>query len=65
GRGLTRDLVNTASQAQLASLQAAIEKALAQGVQYGKPVSVGGWELILAPPPSPGQLPVLIHALQK
>lgn len=48
---------------QLTSLQAAIEQATANGMQYGKLLNVGGWELKFAPPRQSGQLPVLIHAL--
>lgn len=64
-RGVARDLVNLASQQQIRSLQAAVGAATEAGVPYGKIVNVGGWELKFARPRAEGQLPALIHALQK
>jgi hypothetical protein len=62
-RGVSTGLVNAGTQAQLTSLQAAVEQATAKGIQYGKLLNVGGWELKFAPPRQAGQLPALIHAL--
>jgi hypothetical protein len=64
-RGVSPELVNFGTQAQLTSLQAAVEQATANGVQYGRLLNVGGWELKFAAPQQADQLPVLIHALQK
>jgi len=61
-RGVTPALVNVASQAQLASLQAAVERAIAEGIPYGRKITVGGWQLKFAAPRQAGQLPALIHA---
>ena len=61
----TPEAVRLASQEQLASLQGAINTATQNGVAYNQMLNVGGWELKFAPPRPPGQLPSLIHALQK
>lgn len=61
-RGVSKDLVNMASQAQLQSLQAAVSSVTSQGIEYGKLIKVGGWELKFAAPRQAGQLPALIHA---
>ena len=63
GRGVSPDLVNIESQAQLSSLQAAMQTATAGGIPYNQLVEVGGWELVFATPRTEGQLPALIHAL--
>jgi filamentous hemagglutinin len=55
--------VKVATQAQLASLQAAVRQVLASGVKYDQLIRVGGWELKFGAPPNAGQLPVLFHAL--
>jgi filamentous hemagglutinin len=57
------ELVNLATQTQLASLQAAVEVAIANGIPYGELLTVGGWELKFAEAREAGQLPVLVHAL--
>ena len=62
-RGVNPSLVNMGTQSQLTSLQAAVNAATANGVQYGKLLNVGGWELKFGAPLKPGQLPALIHAL--
>ena len=59
------EAVRLASQQQLASLQGAVNTAIQNGVAYNQILNVGGWELKFAPPRQPGQLPSLIHALQK
>ena len=59
------EAVRLASQQQLASLQGAVNTATQNGVAYNQILNVGGWELKFAPPRQPGQLPSLIHALQK
>lgn len=51
------------TQAQLTNLQAAVQAAAGQGIQYGQMVKVGGWELIFGAPKQAGQLPAIIHAL--
>jgi len=63
GRGVSQDLVNMATQAQLTSLQAAVNEAIAGGVPYDQMITVGGWELKFGRPRAPGQLPALIHAM--
>ncbi|MCL1960471.1 MAG: hemagglutinin repeat-containing protein, partial [Desulfovibrionaceae bacterium] len=61
----TPEAVNLASQAQMTSLQSAVNTATLNGVPYNQLINVGGWELKFAPPRQAGQLPSLIHALQK
>ena len=61
----TPEAVRLASQEQLASLQGAVNTATQNGVAYNQILNVGGWELKFVPPRQPGQLPSLIHALQK
>jgi hypothetical protein len=63
GRGVAPNLVNVASQVQLASLQAAVSAAGKQGIVYEQVMRVGGWELIFSAPRQAGLLPVLKHAL--
>jgi hypothetical protein len=64
GRGVSQDLVNMATQAQLTSLQAAVNEAISNGVPYtDQPITVGGWELKFSPARPPGKLPALIHAM--
>ncbi len=65
GRGVQPSLVNIGTQQQLASLQAAVNQALANGVKYGEIVNVAGWELKFGAPGQTGDLPVLFHALLK
>jgi hypothetical protein len=64
-RGVAPDLVKITTQAELKSLEAAVSRAAGEGIEYGKMVNVGGWELIFKAPRQPGQLPALIHALYK
>jgi hypothetical protein len=64
-RGVSRRMVDLATQQQLSSLQAAVQAATANGVPYGRLVTVGGWELKFAAPRAAGELPVLIHALPR
>jgi hypothetical protein len=61
-RGVSKDLVNMASQTQLSSLQAAVSSVTSKGIEYGKTVTAGGWEMKFAAPRQSGQLPALIHA---
>jgi RHS repeat-associated protein len=62
-RGLSPELVNLGSQTQLTSLQAAVNAAAQQGIQYNALMHVAGWELRFAAPRQAGQLPAIIHAL--
>ena len=62
-RGVSPSMVNMGTQAQITSLQSAVNAATANGVQYGKLLNVGGWELKFGAPQQAGQLPALIHAL--
>jgi RHS repeat-associated protein len=64
-RGVSPSVVNMSTQAQMRSLQAAVNAATANGVQYGKLLNIGGWELKFGAPQQAGQLPVLIHALAR
>jgi hypothetical protein len=64
-RGVSPSMVNMGTQAQMTSLQSAVNAATANGVQYGKLLNVGGWELKFGAPQQSGQLPALIHALPK
>jgi len=61
----TPEAVRLASQAQLTSLRGAVNTATQNGIAYNRIINVGGWELKFAPSRQPGQLPSLIHALQK
>ena len=63
--GMSPSMVNMGTQAQLTSLQAAVNAAMSNGVPYGKLLNLGGWELKLGAPQQAGQLPALIHALPK
>jgi filamentous hemagglutinin len=63
--GMSPSMVNMGTQAQLTSLQAAVNAAMSNGVPYGKLLNLGGWELKLGSPQQAGQLPALIHALPK
>jgi len=54
---------NIATQAQLTSLQAAVNYVAGRGIVYDQIVKVGGWELEFGAPKAAGQLPVLYHAL--
>jgi rRNA maturation endonuclease Nob1 len=53
------------SQIMLSSMKGAVDKVMAQGIQYGKMYNVGGWELKFAAPRAAGELPAVIHALPK
>jgi filamentous hemagglutinin len=64
-RGVTPEVVNLSTQAQITSLQAAVSWAARQGIQYRQMMNVGGWELMFAAPRQPGQLPSIIHALYR
>jgi RHS repeat-associated protein len=64
-RGVSPSLVNMGTQAQMTTLQSAVNAATANGVQYGKLLNVGGWELKFGAPQQAGQLPALIHALPR
>ena len=64
-RGVSPSMVNMGTQAQMTSLQSAVNAATANGVQYGKLLNVGGWELKFGAPQQAGQLPALIHALPR
>ncbi|RMD65428.1 MAG: hemagglutinin [Planctomycetota bacterium] len=64
-RGVSRNLVNLASQQQLRSLQAAVQSAIANGIPYGRLINLGGWELKFAVARAADQLPALIHALPR
>lgn len=55
--------MNFATQAQLSSLQAAVNQALAAGIKYNQLIQIAGWELKFGAPGKAGQLPALIHAL--
>ncbi len=61
-RGVAPNLVNLASQVQLSSLKAAMAAASKQGIVYGQPMRIGGWELVFSKLPT-DVLPVLKHAL--
>jgi RHS repeat-associated protein len=63
GRGVSTELVNIGSQAQLTSLQAAVAAATTNGVAYDTLLNEAGWELIFQPARQAGDLPALIHAL--
>ncbi len=63
GRGVNPQLVQVGSQVQLNSLKAAVDAASRGGMEYGKVIRTGGWELIFAAPREAGQLPALKHAL--
>jgi filamentous hemagglutinin len=62
-RGVSPDLVDIGVQAQLQSLQAAMESAISNGIPYNRLINAEGWELRFAEPREEGLLPVLIHAL--
>ena len=62
-RLVSLDLVDLASQVQLASLRAAVQSAFRRGITYGQAMRVAGWEHRFEVPRQAGQLPVLTHAL--
>jgi RHS repeat-associated protein len=64
-RGIPQALVNLGSQVQIRSLQSAVQLAIDGGIRYGELMRKGGWELIFRAPRAAGQLPALIHALQR
>ncbi len=51
------------SQSQLTSLEAAVNAATRNGIDFSQAIRIGGWELRFARPRNPGNLPALIHAL--
>jgi RHS repeat-associated protein len=53
------------SQAMLTSFQASVEAAVRTGVQYGKPMQMGRWELIFSAGRPGDALPVIKHALYR
>jgi hypothetical protein len=55
--------VKAATQAQLSSLQAAVNQVLAAGIKYDQTIKIAGWELKFGAPTKAGQLPALIHAI--
>lgn len=57
--------VRMATQAQLTSLQAAVDAAASEGITYERRMYVGDWQLTFGPPRAAGQLPALYHALMK
>jgi RHS repeat-associated protein len=62
-RGYSAEQAGLSMQLQLGSLQGAVQTALSQGIVYGKTYFINGWQLTFGAPSSPGQLPVLYHAL--
>jgi RHS repeat-associated protein len=64
-KGVSADLVNMGTQAQLTSLQAAVGAATSNGVTYGTIINEGGWQLMFSPAREADQLPALIHALPR
>lgn len=62
-RQLTPDLVRVTQQAQLNSLEAAVNAATKNGVKFDEIITVGGWELKFGRPRNPGDLPTLFHSL--
>ncbi|MFD0363567.1 hypothetical protein ACFQZZ_19130 [Nocardia sp. GCM10030253] len=63
GRGSTKAQLDLAAQAQMKSLQAAVEEASRNGMVYNQLVRYGGWELKFGEPRGAGQLPAVVHAL--
>ena len=61
----TPEAVRMATQAELSSLQSALNGLTAQGIEYGKLYTYGGWELKFGAPRGLGKLPAVIHALPK
>ena len=62
GRGVGTELVNVATQAQLTSLQGAVQSAMSNGITYNTIITIAGWELRFGAPRQAGMLPALIHA---
>jgi RHS repeat-associated protein len=62
---LSSEGLNLATQLQLTSLQEAVKTATKSGIKFDQIIQVGGWELKFSAPRQEGQLPVLMHALQK
>ncbi len=56
---------STASQAMLNSFQQAVKFANTKGIEYGKMIKVGRWELMFNKSHSNDVLPVVYHALYK
>src|SRR5262249_16600556 len=61
-RGLSPEMVNFGTEAELTSFHAAVEEAMSGGVRYGERMTVNGWQLEFRPPRNPGELPTIIHA---
>jgi RHS repeat-associated protein len=59
------EAVRLATQIHLESLHAAVSKAAEQGIEYGKMIRIGDWELRFMPPKSVNELPQLVHGLYK
>ncbi len=57
--------VRLATQQQLESLQSVLHTAMQNGVPYNQLIRIGRWEIKIAPPRRPGQLPSVIHALMR
>jgi len=55
--------VKAATQAQLSSLQAAVNQVLAAGIKYNQITQISWGELEFGAPTKAGQLPALIHAI--
>ena len=53
------------SQGMLTSFHAAVQAAMNSGIQYGKMMNVGGWELIFSAARSGHAFPVIKHALMR
>lgn len=53
------------SQTVMSSLDGAVSKVSASGIEYGKVYNIDGWELIFSPPRNLGELPALKHAVYK
>lgn len=61
--GATKAQIDSATQALLSSLQAAVSEASQGGLVYNQILDVGGWELKFGAPRYPGQVPALFHAV--
>jgi filamentous hemagglutinin len=56
-------MVRITQQAQLTSMEAAVNAATKNGVKFDEIIRIGGWELKFGRPRNPGDLPTLFHAL--
>jgi hypothetical protein len=63
--GVSQDLIDINTQAQLTSLHSAVESVLEKGIKYGEVIKSGGWELKFEPPRILEGSPAMIHALYK